>query len=492
MQSKDNFNKKAGILLSITSLPSNYGIGSLGKEAYNFVDLLRETKQDYWQILPLCPVGKGNSPYSSVSSFAGEILLIDIDSLMDINLLEKKDIPNEIFPKNVDYQAVRKFKIPLLKIAVNRFNKQNQSFIKFKEENEYWLKDYAIFMAIKETLHNISFYNWEEGLKYKYPQDIKEFEKAHRDIIDFYEITQYLFFMQYYNLKEYANKNNVKIIGDMPFYVSPESSDVWGNSNNFLLGKDMTPKKVAGVPPDIFSTDGQLWGNPIYDWEYQKENNYSWWKKRLNHNAKMYDAIRIDHFRAFADYYSIPYGAKTAKEGEWVEGVKMEFWEQVMPYINNTEIIAEDLGGDTDSVRELIEQTGFPNMKVLQFAFSSDLTNQFLPHNFNENSVCYTGTHDNNTVIGWYQTATKLEKIMFDSFCKEEEYSCISHKLISLGMKSKSKTVIIPLQDYLGLDSLHRLNTPGTEKGNWEWRYEKNQINQDIKNIIMKLTGIRK
>ena len=448
-------NQKRGILLPLSSLPSNYGIGSLGREAYNFIDLLKETGQSYWQILPLCPVGRGNSPYASISCFAGEILYIDLDILVREGLLEKSEIGSFSFAKNVDYTAVREFKIPLLKLAVSRFNKQNEDYISFCKENQYWLEDFTQFC----------------NMKYKSPTE-------------FYKVSQYLFFKQYKALHSYANQKGIKIIGDIPFYVDIESADVWGTPEIFKLDKDFKPTLVAGVPPDIFSLTGQLWGNPIYNWDYLKQNDFDWWQKRLLHNAKLYDAIRIDHFRAFAEYYCIPQGSKDATSGFWAKGVGNDFFKLVKPKLENTLIIAEDLGGEDDpSVIKLLEETGFPNMKVLQFAFNSDENNIFLPQNFGSNCVCYTGTHDNDTTLGWYEKLSQKERALFDRLVPQK-YSSPVLNLIAFAFSSKADIVIIPFTDYLELDSENRINIPSIPTGNWEWRFEKGDITENLRKKI--------
>ena len=475
-------NKTSGILLAVSSLPSEYGIGSLGEEAYKFIDFLKSSNQTIWQMLPLVPIGKGNSPYSSQSAFAGEMLLIDIDLLIKDGLLEENDIPNKTFSKNVNYPFVKSFKIPLLKKAAENFDTNSKDFKVFKKNN-HWLYDYSLFMTIKEVFGNIPFYKWDESLKHRFPTALEEFKNSHLKEIQFYEITQFLFYKQYFSLKEYAQENGVKLVGDIPFYVSLDSADVWANPLCFKLGKDMTPVLVAGVPPDVFSATGQLWGNPVYDWEYQKKTDYSWWKKRLSHNAKLYDIIRIDHFRAFADYYTIPYGSPDAKSGNWERGVGMHFWNKMKPILEDTLIIAEDLGGETPEVRDLIAKSGFPDMKVLQFAFDSDLKDPFLPKNMNSNCVCYTGTHDNDTTLGWYEKITPEENMLFRKLVPTD----ISHSpvlsLIAFGMKSRAETVIIPLQDYLELPTTARMNTPGNPNGNWEWRFEKKDLTEILNHI---------
>ena len=450
--------QKRGILLPLFSLPSPHGIGSLGEEAYRFIDFLRETNQSYWQILPLCPVGKGNSPYTSLCSFAGEILYIDLNLLVDEKLLENKEIPAKDFSENVDYEVVKGFKMPLLRLASSRFNTKDAEYRDFCEENEYWLKGFADFMFKKE-----------------------HYEK------EFYCITQFLFFKQYNRLHNYANVSDIKIIGDIPFYVAPHSSDVADNSRIFELNEDMKPTLVAGVPPDIFSTDGQLWGNPIYNWEHLQKTDFKWWKQRIIHNLKLYDVLRIDHFRAFADYYCIPADDKNAKNGYWKKGIGNKFWESLKKDIGEVPIIAEDLGGeDSPLVTELLNQTGFPNMKVLQFAFNKGSTNPFLPENFDRPCVCYTGTHDNDTTLGWYEHLSEKEKALFFKTVPQKPESPVLN-LISFAIDSKAETVIIPLQDYMQLNSSARINTPGVPNGNWVWRFRKKDITNRLKDLIKKI-----
>lgn len=485
---KAKYKPLSGVLLAVSSLPSPYGIGSLGAESYSFIDFLNESRQSLWQLLPLVPVGKGNSPYCSTSAFAGEILLIDIDILVSEGLLCYSDIKETDFPKNTDYKAVRKFKLPLLRKAVQNYDSNTPDFRSFKKKNCYWLEDYCLFMALKDYFGGLPFYQWDDPYKYRLKEALDSFKEGHKEELEFYEITQYLFYKQFYSLKAYAFKSAIKLIGDIPFYVSLDSADVWANPDCFRLGRDMTPVLVAGVPPDIFSSEGQLWGNPIYDWEYHKKSGYSWWKQRLLHTAKLYDIIRIDHFRAYADYYTIPFGSPNAKTGTWEKGVGMHFWNEIKKELGNTLIIAEDLGGETPEVRKLIAESGFPDMKVLQFAFDSDLKDPFLPKNMNSNCVCYTGTHDNDTTLGWYQKITQKERLLFSRLVPED----ISHSpvlsLIAFGMKSKARMVIIPLQDYLELPSDCRMNTPGISRGNWEWRFSSGDLTDELIKTVIRLT----
>lgn len=479
--------RESGILLHITSLPSEYGIGSLGSAAREFTDFLKACGQTYWQILPICPIGRGNSPYSSVCSFAGEPLLIDIDELISDGLLEAAELSEKKFPERVDYSAVRRFKLPLIKKAARRFDTTCRDFKRFERENAFWLEDFSLFSAIKSVYHGAALSRFEDGLKYRNPSSINEFKEHHRDEITLCEVIQYLFFRQYSRIRDYAENAGIKIIGDIPFYVQYDSADVWSNPTLFKLGRDMTPVQVAGVPPDVFSAEGQLWGNPIYDWEAMRADGYDWWKKRLQYASHLYDVIRIDHFRAFCDYYTIPYGAKNAKAGKWVKGVGTEFWKAAADSFS-AEIIAEDLGGDTKAVEELVRDTGFPNMKVLQFAFNTDLSNKFLPRNYDRNCVCYTGTHDNDTTRGYFEKMSKSEIQMFSRTVPADKSGSAVYSLIAAAMRSKAKTVIIPMQDYLQLGSEAGMNTPGTPHGNWEWRLSRDSLTDELAGEIRRLS----
>ncbi len=491
MLSKDKTLKKySGVLLAISSLPSAYGIGDFGVEAYKFIDFLRDAHQHFWQILPLNPLGEGNSPYKSSSAFAGEILYIDIDVLVREGLLDNDEVKIKDFSHNIDYEAVRNFKIPLLKKAAERFDAHDKNYRKFLTDNNFWLEDYSLFEAAFSIYSAQSMSDLPDGFKYKLPDFIGRFKEKYKTEIDFYKITQYFFFCQYYNLKRYANKNGVKIIGDIPFYVSPDSSDVWGNPDDFLLDRNFRPTMVAGVPPDVFSKKGQLWGNPIYNWKNMRENDYSWWLLRLSFCRDMYDVVRIDHFRAFANYYQIPYG-KTAIDGNWVDSEGKTFWDKVGQTIGEMNIIAEDLGGeDEPEVISLLEHTGFPNMKILQFAFTGDMNNPFLPQNYPYNCVCYTGTHDNDTSIGWYNKTTTKQRVMFNTLMRNNA-NCISHDMIRALSKSESMLCIIPMQDILCLDSSARINTPGTIGDNWIWRMSNSAINTDNTKLLKKITKER-
>lgn len=491
MLSRDKSEKRySGVLLAVSSLPSNYGIGSFGVKAYEFISFLRDSKQRFWQILPLCPVGEGSSPYKSNSTFAGEILYIDIDFLVRDGLLKREDIPEYDFQQNVDYNAVSSFKIPLLKRAASNFDLNNRNYKSFLKISEFWLNDYALFETALDIYHAKTIADLPEGIKYRLPHSINEFMAHHQNEINFYKITQYFFYCQYYELKRYANQNGVKIIGDIPFYVAPDSADVWGNPDDFLLDSNFRATAVAGVPPDIFSSEGQLWGNPIYNWQNMRENEYRWWLSRLRFCIDMYDIVRIDHFRAFANYYQIPSG-KSAIEGMWVKGEETRFWDKVQQVLGDINIIAEDLGGEDDPmVMDLLKYTDFPNMKILQFGFTGDTENTFLPQNYPYNCVCYTGTHDNDTSLGWYNKATTKERVIFNTLIRNNA-NCVSHDMIRALSKSNSMLCIIPMQDLLCLDSSARMNTPGTIGGNWVWRMSDDDINNENAKLLKKLTKER-
>ena len=491
MPLRDKTQKRySGILLAVSSLPARYGIGSFGAQAYKFIDFLRESNQTFWQILPICPLGEKNSPYKSSCTFAGEILYIDIDFLVRDGLLKKEDIPEFDFQQNVDYSAVRNFKIPLLKKAAKNFDTDNKNYKSFLNEHKFWLDDYAMLETALDVYNTKSIVNLPDGFKYKLPEFINDFKLRYKSEISFYKTVQYFFFCQYYELKRYANQNGIKIIGDIPFYVSLDSADVWGNPDDFLLDHNFKATAVAGVPPDMFSKSGQLWGNPIYNWQNMRENEYRWWMSRLSFCLDMYDIVRIDHFRAFANYYQIPSG-KSATEGRWFTGEGVRFWDKVRENLGEVNIIAEDLGGEDDAaVIELLKHTDFPNMKILQFGFTGDTENVFLPQNYPYNCVCYTGTHDNDTSLGWYNKASTKERVIFNTLIRNNA-NCVSHDMIRALSKSKSMLCIIPMQDVLCLDSAARMNTPGTTDSNWRWRMKADDINRDNTRLLKKLTKER-
>ena len=481
-------NRSTGVLLSISSLPSKYGIGDFGEGAYNFIDFLSSAKQTYWQILPLGPTSFGDSPYQSFSTFAGNPYFISLDEFIEDGLLEKEDVKNIDFgdnPKKVDYAKLYENRYPILKKAYKNSNiTEDEDYISFCSKSK-WLNDYSLFMAIKDKFGGKAYYEWDKDIKLRKSEAIKKYEFELKEEMNFYKFLQYHFYKQWGKLKSYANKKGVKIIGDIPIYVALDSADTWANSSLFQFDKDNKPISVAGCPPDGFSKDGQLWGNPLYNWKEHKKTGYKWWISRIEDCFNKYDVVRIDHFRGFDEYYSIPYGSETAKEGHWEKGPDMELFKAVEKALGKKEIIAEDLGFVTDSVRKLVKKSGFMNMKVLEFAFDSRDTgsaSDYLPHNYNKNCVAYTGTHDNQTIKSWYETISDNEKkLVREYLCDEFTPNELLHKsLIALLMRSKAKLTIIPLQDYLGLRDESRMNIPSTVGANWQWRVESKDLSENL------------
>lgn len=456
--------RRAGVLMHISSLPGTRGIGSMGKAAYEFVDFLAKAKLSLWQVLPLCPTSYGDSPYQSPSALAGNPYFIDLDVLAEDKLLKPEELPTyKVAP--VDYAAVYFERFDTLKKAFKRFIKKPPAdYADFKRENAFWLDDYALFMAIKEAHGMQAWEMWEDCYKFR-TADMTEFDKP----AEFHKFLQYEFFKQWAALKAYANGKGVDIVGDMPIYVAYDSVEVWGNPKQFLLNDDLSRKVVAGVPPDYFSADGQLWGNPIYDWEYMKSTGYAWWVMRMKMALKLYDVVRIDHFRAFADYYVIPADRTDAKVGEWRPGPGMELFDVINRELNNPAIIAEDLGELHECVRELVRATGFPGMKIMQFSFDGNPYNDFYYTNYQPNCVAYPGTHDNDTTRGWFESLDEQNKALVRrtlGIDGDDVAAVIVDRLLS----SRADTVIIPMQDFLNLPASARMNIPSTLGGNWAWR----------------------
>ena len=487
--------RSAGILLPISSLPSKYGIGCFDKAAYVFVDFLKDAGQTCWQILPLGQTSYGDSPYQSFSTFAGNPYFISLDALCDEQLLEKEECEAAALHDTdcIDYSRLYETRYSLLRKAYNRM--ENDNAVSEFTASQPWLEDYALFMALKDHFGGVSWDNWTEDIRLRKEEALKHWKERLAKEIGFYQFLQYQFFRQWNNLKAYANANGIRIIGDIPIYVAFDSADAWANPELFQLDEMGLPKAVAGCPPDGFAADGQLWGNPLYDWEYHKGTGFKWWIERLRQCFAMYDVVRIDHFRGFDEYYAIPYGDKTAKNGHWEQGPGMELFHAVEAALGKREVIAEDLGFMTDSVRQLVKDSGFPNMKVLEFAFDSRDTgsrNDYLPHNYNDNCVAYTGTHDNQTITAWFQTITDEERSMAREYlCDEFTPDKKLHKVfISLIMRSRAKLCIIPMQDWLGLDDKSRINVPSTVGTNWKWRLLPTDLSDTLKEEIFKTTQI--
>lgn len=490
--------RTSGILLPISSLPNKYGIGCFSKEAYEFVDFLADAKQTYWQLLPIGPTSYGDSPYQSFSTYAGNPYFIDLAELIQQGLLTEEECAGVDFGKDdtsVDYEKLYLGRFGLLRKAFERSQiEENADYIAFCEENEKWLDDYADYMAIKNYFGGKSFVEWPDDIRLRKEDAMAEYcEKLQSDIA-LYKYIQYEFYRQWNQLKAYANDKGISIIGDIPIYVAPDSADVWASPELFQM-EDGTLTAVAGCPPDGFSATGQLWGNPLYDWDYHKKTGFAWWIGRIAHCSKMYDVIRIDHFRAFDQYYSIPADEDTAVNGEWIDGPGLELFQAMKKQLGEVHIIAEDLGYMTDSVRKLVADTTFPNMKVLQFAFDardSSGPSEYLPHNYPTNCVVYTGTHDNETTYGWLGSITEAEHQLVQDYLgmpgADDKQLCKG--LIRAAQSSVADYCIIPLQDYLCLDNDARMNTPSTTGGNWMWRVQGDVLTKELSAEIKKMTKL--
>ena len=488
--------RASGILLPVSSLPSAYGIGCFSKEAYEFVDRLAEAGQSYWQILPMGPTGYGDSPYQSFSTFAGNPYFIDLEDLIARGWLKQEDCEVLSFgdnPEYVDYETLYHSRFQVLRKAwENSKIGTNPEFQEFVGENADWLKDYGLYMAVKASFDNISWLEWEDDIRTRKPETLKKYRKKFAKEVEFYEFQQYMFRKQWYRLKEYANQKGIRIIGDIPIYVALDSADAWANPELFQFDEDRRPTAVAGCPPDAFAATGQLWGNPLYNWEVHKERGFTWWLSRLEACFRLYDVVRIDHFRAFDAYYSIPAGRKTAEVGTWEPGPGYALFRAMKQKLGNREVIAEDLGFLTPSVLKLVKKTGYPGMKVLQFGFDSDTECPYLPHNYSQNSVVYTGTHDNDTTLGWYQKLSRKSK----RFCKQ--YTDINTRnpqkvkwtFIRMAFASVADTAIIPMQDILGLGSEARINTPSTLGDNWKWRMKKEAFTEELAGELCEMTKL--
>lgn len=472
--------RASGVLMHISSLPGNTGIGTLGKYAYQFVDYLKKYGQTYWQMLPICPTSYGDSPYQSFSTFAGNPYFIDFEKLEADGLLSRSDWENVNWGDNknyVDYGLlyVERHKV-FAKIQEN-FNKNIPAdFEKYCADNSFWLDDYALFMAIKDAHNGASFSTWESDIKVRQPGAVVNWSERCAKRVQYYKILQYLFYKQWYELKKYANDNGIKIVGDIPIYVAADSSDVWTNPKQFALKGDLTPIEVAGCPPDAFSADGQLWGNPVYDWEYHKQTGYAWWKKRISECLKIYDVIRIDHFRGFDEYYCIPFGSPNAKNGQWRKGPGAALFNEIRKEFGDINIIAEDLGFLTPTVIQMLKDVGFPGMKVLQFAFDSREESDYIPHRYGHNSVVYTGTHDNDTILGWCKSAGADDVAFAKKYLRANSDDELRQEMMISALSCVANTCILCMQDLIGLDGSARMNIPSTVGNNWKWRASEDQI----------------
>ena len=484
------FKRSSGVLMHISTLPGEYGIGTFGKNAYDFIDFLSESGCKYWQVLPFGPTDKYNSPYASLSAFAGNINFIDPVILFENGLLTHTELTAERYanPYSAAFEFLSIHKIPMLYKAYCRIDNHTKAKVKeFANENSSWLKDYAVYSVVKEASNGKEWYDWsDDSLRLHFDEAVDRTYEKYREQIEFIEFTQYEFFRQWQKVREYASKKQIEIIGDLPMYVALESSDVWANRDLFDLDEKGKPNSVAGVPPDYFSEDGQRWGNPLYNWNEMKKDGYSWWIKRLAASFGIFDVVRIDHFRAFSAYWSIPSDSPTARKGEWKRGPGMDFFSKAIELFGKDRIIAEDLGVMDDGVIKLIEDTGFPCMRVTQFGFSGGDNEMHLPHNHPRNCVAYTGTHDNNTALGWLWEAPQDQRELALEYCSFFGDDWARGGFDSLSVRSMIKALwmspavitIVPIQDLCGFGKDTKMNIPGVPNGNWAFRISKEQLNQ--------------
>lgn len=488
--------RASGVLMGISSIPSKYGIGCFSREAYEFVDQLSAGGQQYWQILPLGPTGYGDSPYQSVSTFAGNPYFICLEDLIEKDLLTREECESCDWGGSesyVDYEKMYFSRYKLLRKAYERADlKNDKEYAAFKKKEAAWLKDYCLFMAIKNDQNGVCWIEWPKELKDRTSKEVLKEEVRLAEEVEFYSFQQYCFTAQWEKLKSYANQKGIKIIGDVPIYVALDSSDAWANPDMLQFDKDHTPKAVAGCPPDAFSATGQMWGNPLYDWKKLKATGYKWWVERMSHCLKLYDVVRIDHFRGFDEYYSIPYGDKTAQFGHWEKGPGMDLFRALEKNLGKLDVIAEDLGLLTDSVIEMVEESGFPGMKVLQFAFDENEDSPYLTHRYERNCIVYTGTHDNETTRGWFRNLSQHDRNFARAYigCEGKHETAAVWSMIRAAMSSVADRCVIPVQDYLCLGNEARINEPSTLGDNWKWRMKKGQLNETIIQKIYKMTKL--
>ena len=483
--------RKSGILMHITSLPGPYGVGTLGKSAYAFLEFLHKSGQQSWQMLPLTPTGYGDSPYQSCSAYAGNPYLIDLDTLVRQHLLTKEELLGVDWGEDescVDFGKLYYGRTPILKLAYSRF-RNDRALNAFIKKNASWLEDFALYMALKETHGYAPWFQWEKELKFRDPETLEEQKQLLEEPMRFYCFVQYMFYRQWNALRKKAGEYGIELIGDVPIYVPYDSVEVWKEPQLFRLDETLTPTDVAGCPPDAFTADGQLWGNPLYRWDVMKENGFQWWIDRLGAAGKLFDVVRLDHFRGFEAYWSVPYGDENARGGKWVKGPGMDFVNALKEKLPELNFIAEDLGYLTQEVIDLRDESGYPGMKVLEFAFDSKEPSEYRPHTYTANTVCYTGTHDNMTMRQWFEEASdEAVKVAVDymALTKKEGYVWGT---IRTAMSSVSERAIVQMQDYLNLGGEARMNFPGKPSGNWTWRAKKGFTSNGLAAKILELTN---
>lgn len=483
----------AGILLPISSLPSPHGIGTFGKEAYDFVDRLKEADQMYWQVLPIGPTSYGDSPYQSFSAFAGNPYFIDLDMLVDEGLIEKSAVDSIDWGQleyDIDYSKMYNHRFAILRKAFFKSKEmETEEYHKFIEDNKIWLDDYSLFMACKDYFGQREWLKWDDDIKMRKPEAVKYYKALLKEKIEFWQYVQYKFFRQWKDLKEYANSNGIRIIGDIPIYVAMDSSDVWADPEYYQLDDDLNPIDVAGCPPDAFYEFGQKWGNPLYDWDEMEKTDFSWWKRRVEAAADLYDVIRIDHFTGIAKYYAIPADGMPV-DGEYRTGPGEKLIEVINDAAGGAKIIAEDLGITTPEAKNLLVKSGYPGMKVLEYAFDSRISNGFLPHTYNQNCVVYSGTHDNETLLGFFNSLSEESLQYLMDYTSSKDTLELAKNVITLAYESAADTVIIQMQDILMKDNKARMNLPSTIGRNWRWRLKKDEFNDGVVEGLRKLTDV--
>lgn len=489
--------RKSGILLPVSSIPSPYGIGTFSAQAYGFIDFLEKAGQRLWQILPLGPTGYGDSPYQSFSTFAGNPYYIDLTDLIRRGYLTEAECAEADFGEDeqyIDYEKIYNARFVVLRKAyvraVEAGLEESADYLDFVKRAADWLEDYALYMAVKNSFGSVCWIEWDEDIRLREPESMERYRREYADEIGFYKFQQYLFARQWAALKAYANEKDIQIVGDIPIYVAFDSADTWAHPELFQLDENKNPTGVAGCPPDAFSATGQLWGNPLYNWEYHAKTDYEWWLRRIEYCYEWYDVLRIDHFRGFDEYWSVPYGDKTAENGRWEKGPGYDLFRAVKEKLGKRQVIAEDLGFLTDSVIKLVEKTGYPGMKVLQFAFDSREESDYLPHNYQRNCVVYTGTHDNDTTLGWYHSIPARDRKFADRYLDIRSKKDVQWEFIRAAFGSVADTAIIPMQDYLGLGSEARTNIPSTLGINWKWRMKDGDCTEELAERIRSMAKL--